>query len=176
MFHPLFIAALAGNQNLYQELLTRIAELSRHFVHKKIGAQEEVEDIVQEILLSVHKALHTYDPERPCMPWLASIMHFRLTDWMRSHYKTQETQSGVALDEVEHFLVDHVTNEPLAYEYIHKAVKSLSTKQQYVIEALYFKEMTVAEASESLSMSISAVKVNAHRAYKQLAILLGETP
>lgn len=172
-FHPLFIGALAGNKAIYTELLSHISSLARHYVERKIGQHDASEDIVQEILISVHKALHTYDPSRPCMPWLASIMHYRLSDWMRSHYRTSAHKT-VSLDDVEDFLSADVTIPSIENECIKKAVSALSPKQQQVIEAMYFKEMTVSEASEALAMSVSAVKVTAHRAYKQLALLLGE--
>jgi hypothetical protein len=34
---------------------------------------EDIEDIVQNILLSVHGVRATYDPQRPIMPWLLAI-------------------------------------------------------------------------------------------------------
>ena len=173
LFHPLFIGALAGNHALYNELLTHISQLAKHFVEKKIGQHDQSEDVVQEILISVHKSLHTYEPSRACMPWLAAIMHYRLSDWMRKYYQSAQ-QNTLNFDEVEDFLTENVTEEPLIHEHIYKAVALLPIKQQQVIESMYFKDMTVSEASASLSMSVSAVKVTAHRAYKKLALLLGE--
>ena len=42
----------------------------------------------------------------------------------------------ISFDEIEGFLSDNVTIEPLANEYIHKAVQALSPKQQQVIQKM----------------------------------------
>jgi RNA polymerase sigma-70 factor, ECF subfamily len=80
----------------------------------------------------------------------------------------------IPLEDVEEFLSRSVTEEPMAYEHVNKAVASLSDGQQAVIQAMYHQELTVAETSEKLGMSISAVKVTAHRAYKKLRERLEE--
>ena len=127
--------------------------------------------MVQMILISVHKALPTFDPKRRCMPWLAAIMYYRVNDWLRNRYTAREAFK-VPLEAVEDFLVSDVTVSPLEYEYVNKAVATLSPNQQAVITAMYHEEQSVAEAGEKLGMSVSAVKVTAHRAYKKLRHVL----
>lgn len=173
MFRPLFEAAVAGDRKAYALLLGRIAEFSRNYVRRKVGADVDIDDVVQEILISVNKALPTYDSKRPCMPWLGAIMHYRVSDWLRTRYSTRH-QKHVPLEDVEEFLATGVTAGPLEYEYLNKAVGTLSEGQQAVIRAMYQEELSVAETSEKLGMSISAVKVTAHRAYKKLRARLEE--
>lgn len=164
---PLFAAAIAGERKAYHALLSQIGLIARNYINRKTGGQGGAEDVVQEILISVHKALHTYDPARPCMPWLAAIMHYRLSDWLRKRYHASE-QPKVPLEEVEEFLCTDVTEEPFAYEHLHKAIKDLPEGQRAVLHAMYQQELTVTEAGAALGMSVSAVKVTAHRAYKKL--------
>jgi hypothetical protein len=45
----------------------------RRVVGRKRRGSQDVDDIVQEILLSVHAARHTYDPARPFLSWLMTI-------------------------------------------------------------------------------------------------------
>jgi len=170
---PLFAAAMQGERKAYGTLLHEVAGLAKRYVTRKLGPQAECDDVVQEILISVHKALPTYDPARPCMPWLAAIMHFRLNDWLRARYRSTQ-HVHVPIEDVQDFLADTVTEAPLAYEYVTKAVGSLPQGQQAVIHAMYHDELSVAETSEKLGMSISAVKVTAHRAYKKLRTRLEE--
>lgn len=173
LFRPLFEQTAAGDRKAYTALLTQVAELAKRYVRRKMGDHADADDLVQEILISVHKALHTYDPARPCMPWLGAIMHYRMTDWLRTRYSAAEQQK-IPLEEVEEFLSSDVTEEPLAYEYVNKAVATLPDGQQAVIGAMYHEELTVAETGEKLGMSVSAVKVTAHRAYKKLRERLEE--
>lgn len=164
---PLFIASLAGDSKSYAQLLSAISALARGYVKRKTGSHADCDDLVQEILISVHKALPTYNPARPCMPWLGAVMHYRIADWLRTRY-TQKNQHKVSLDDVEEYLLGTVTEEPLAYEYLSKAVSNLPANQQAVIQAMYHEELSVVETSEKLGISVSAVKVTAHRAYKKL--------
>ncbi len=170
---PLFAAALAGDGKGYSQLLVTISDLARGYVKRKTGTHSDCDDLVQEILLSVHKALPTYNPARPCMPWLGAVMHYRITDWLRTRY-AQKYQQKVSLDDVEEYLLGTVTEEPLAYEHLSKAVSALPANQQAVIQAMYHEDLSVAETSEKLGMSVSAVKVTAHRAYKKLRMWLEE--
>lgn len=173
LFRPLLEKAIAGNRKAYHELLTQLSLLAKKFVRRKIGEHPDMDDLVQEILLSVHKALHTYDPSRPCMPWLSAIMHYRVTDWLRSHY-SKDNMNKVSLDDVEDFLFSEVTEPSDSYEYMNKAIHELPLQQQAVIHSMYFEELTVTQTSKKLNMSVSAVKVTAHRTYKKLRERLKE--
>jgi RNA polymerase sigma-70 factor, ECF subfamily len=90
LFRPLFDGAVAGVRKAYAALLAQVAELAKKYVRRKMGDHADADDLTQEILLSAHKALPTYDPARPCMPWLGAIMHYRMTDWVRTRYHAAE--------------------------------------------------------------------------------------
>lgn len=70
-------AGLGGDQAAYGKFLNTIAPMLRRMVGRRL-ANADIEDVVQEVLISIHKARHTYDGERPIMPWLASIVGFRM--------------------------------------------------------------------------------------------------
>lgn len=175
LLQPLFARALSGDKRAYERLLNEIAGFARRYVRRRLASSTDHEDVVQEILLSVHKALHTYDPARPCLPWLAAIMHYRLSDWLRRHYSAREVKilsANDAGDIFDQIASDEVTSDPFEYESLDKAVEALSPGQRLVIQAMYREELSVREASEKLGMSISAVKVTAHRAYRKLRMRL----
>lgn len=65
-------SGIAGNQGDYAKFLESITPLLRRIVGGRI-AVSDVEDVVQEVLISIHKARHTYDGERPIMPWVVAI-------------------------------------------------------------------------------------------------------
>jgi DNA-directed RNA polymerase specialized sigma24 family protein len=57
--------------------------------------ESDVEDVVQEVLLSVHAVRATYDPARPLMPWLSPIVRHRLADAARRHVRQGAHEIGV---------------------------------------------------------------------------------
>ena len=68
------LAGLAqqGDRAAYGALLTAAqARLRRYFARRIMPHQ--LDDLVQETLLAVHRKLASYDPARPFMPWLGAI-------------------------------------------------------------------------------------------------------
>ena len=78
--------SLGGDQRSYALVLQETARLLRPFLARRLNSGSEVDDLLQEILLSIHKARHTYDGNRPYKPWAYAIAKFRLQDHLRAHY------------------------------------------------------------------------------------------
>src|SRR5262245_9903791 len=80
-------AAQSGDAGAYTGLLAEIAPRIRRVVRsqRRFLSNEDIEDLVQEVLLSMHAVRATYDPDRPFMPWLMAITRNRLADSARRH-------------------------------------------------------------------------------------------
>ena len=91
-------AAQAGDARAYARLLSDIAPRLRRVVRGQRRALkvEDVEDLVQDILLSLHAVRASYDPQRPFMPWLLAIARNRLADGSRRYARraAHEVQVG----------------------------------------------------------------------------------
>ncbi len=157
--------ALNGEQRAYAELLEATARLLRPLLARRLNRACEVDDLLQEILISIHKARHTFDGNRPYKPWVYAIAKFRLQDFLRAHYADQ-LRHAVDLDELE--LPEAVTESEISYESIHAEVQKLPEKQAAILQLMHRDGYTSREAAEKLGMNESAVKVAAHRAYKVL--------
>src|SRR6266566_8785358 len=46
---------------------------------------QDIEELVQDVLVSLHAVRATYDPKRPFLPWLAAIARNRLADSARRY-------------------------------------------------------------------------------------------
>lgn len=164
----LFIAAINGDNGSYAEFLRLFASYLQKSLSKKIFNTAEIDDVSQEILLSVHKARHTYDGNRPLKPWLISIITFRVNDYLRKFYRDKTYETFPIDDNFDIEDENLVTESPIDNEEINRAISNLSQKQQEVIKLMYFKELSVKEVAVQLGYSESDVKVTAHRAYKIL--------
>jgi len=158
---------LAGDQKAYNRLLTETASLLRPYLAKYLKGNNEAQDVLQEILLSVHKAKHTYDGQRPYKPWLFAIARFRLQDYLRRYYNNK-LRNTVDLTTIENNLAAPVTEEPLSHEYLEEHLRHLSDKQAAILKLMHIEGYTAKEVAPKLGMNESAVKVAAHRAYKIL--------
>lgn len=161
----LFLSGIGGKSADYAEFLRGIAPVIRRIVRQKI-ADGEVDDVVQEVLISVHKARHTYDGARSLMPWVYSIVHFRLNDHLREHYRHHADRD---LDEAdfENFFAD-VTNQGTDREYIEQLMEGLSEVQQKILLLLHVEGYTAVEVATQMNMNESAVKVATHRAIQKI--------
>lgn len=156
-----------GDQEAYEDLLTRLSALVRGFVRRRVGDTAWADDVVQECLVALHRARHTYDPARPFAPWLYAIAQNRLVDALRAQRRRMLRE----LHPDEHWPEPgrRATQErdALATD-VRKAVAGLPDRQRQVIELLKFEDLSVREVADRLGMSESNVKVTAHRGYRAL--------
>lgn len=167
-------AAQAGDRAAYERLLREISPLIRALVRRHCSNHADIEEMVQDTLLTLHRVRHTYDPDRPFCPWLAAIAWRRSIDALRrrirvSKYETPE--QGV----YETFS-DAAANSDLegvrSAEEVENLLRLLPARQREALQSLKLKEMTLAEASVASGQSVAALKVNTHRALKRLRGLL----
>jgi len=164
--------AQAGDSAAYRELLTALVPFLRRILIKGLSRPDDAEDIIQEILLSIHKALKTYSPERPFMPWLMAIVNFRRTDYFRQHYSNRKNVT-VPIEDIE--LTSDVTDTAHEAEYsdVENALNALPERQREVFELMKLKGYSAQEVSNQTGMSVSAVKVSVHRTMAKLKEKLG---
>lgn len=162
----LLLSARDGNTQHYALFLEEATKIIRPYVRKKLSNPEDQEDVVQETLISIHKAQATYDNSRPLKPWIMAIATYRINDHLRKHYKKREHETN-DFDSMAEFLEDTVTESYDDNELV-KIVNTLPEKQRNIVYMLKVEGYSVKEIAASMSMSESAVKVAAHRAYKKL--------
>lgn len=160
----LMARALTGDSVAYATALRSILPQLNSFLGGKVQPKDR-EDVVQDILLSLHKARHTYDATRPFMPWVIAIAKYRLQDHWRSYYRHRTGQTD-SLENILELPGDDVTKSKEASEDIRRVVKDLPQKQKEILNLMYGEDKSVQEVAVAMRMSVSAVKVAAHRAYK----------
>ena len=167
--------ALLGSGADYAEALGHLSRVLRPYVTKRIARKEDSEDILQEILLSVHRARHTYDGRRPLMPWVYAIARYRLGDYLRNYY-AEGLNTMIEIGEIENSLAHAVTPAPSFYESIQGEIAALPGKQPAILKLLHGDGYTSRQVAEQMGMKETAVKVAAHRAYKTLKKKLVSMP
>jgi len=167
----LFKKSLLGDEKSYGDFLKMVAKYLKLLVVRRVP-NKDVEDVVQEILISIHKARHTFDCKRPIMPWINAIARFRVMDYLRKIYSSIKIEN-IDFDELQNFLVD-VTPHQSSNEYINDILKNSSKREKEILIMMHVEGFKVKEVASKLKMSESAVKVAAHRAIKKIKINLVE--
>src|ERR1700704_5421044 len=89
----LMARAQEGDATAYRHVLSAIVPSLRALAARYHREPQDVEDSVQDILLTIHAIRHTYDPRRPLKPWLVAISRRRIFDRLRrqTRIRTRET-------------------------------------------------------------------------------------
>ena len=162
------LAGLAqrGDREAYAALLGAARQwLQRYFRRRTTPCQ--LDELVQDTLLSVHRKLASYEPNRPFTPWLAAIARYRWVDHLRLAYRRAEDELS-ADHEDSHSDESEIT----ARISLERLFELLPDAQQRAIELVKIEGLSIAEASETTGQSESLVKVNIHRGRKRLAALI----
>ena len=169
----LMASAQSGDEACYRQLLTELGDAVYRYLCSRFGHHHFIEDCVQDILIAIHEARHTYDPGRPFRPWLFAIVRHKAIDSLRrqqSRTRLQESQRvlALALDESAPMLEDSIAPGRL--------IDALSPQHREAITLTKIVGLSTAEAADRLSISESALKVRVHRAIRRLRRMLELEP
>lgn len=154
-----------GDRQAYSAMLTACRSWLLRYYRRKVP-QEQIDDLVQDTLLSVHRKLASYDPARPLIPWLAAIARYRFVDHLRIAYRTADTVDEDAA------IVEDQEQAVIARLSLDRLFDALPRAQCRAIELVKIEGLSISEASVSTGQSESLVKVNIHRGLKRLASLI----
>lgn len=161
-------AAQDGDKTSYNRLLKEIAPFIRNYIVGSLANPDWADDITQEVLISVHKSLKTFSPDRPFRPWLMSIVSFRRTDFLRKHY-SRKGDKKISLDDVVFTKEQSISPEHAGeFKDVENALNVLPDKQRKIFQMLKIQGYSAKEVAQEMDMSESAVKVSAHRAMNKL--------
>jgi RNA polymerase sigma factor (sigma-70 family) len=161
--------AQGGDREAYHRLLEDIAPYVRALAARRLLNRNDVEDAVQDVLLTVHAIRHTYDPARPFGPWLVAIANRRIVDWLRRQGRAMARE--VEFDHDDETFLPPQTNlvEKASDERaLRNAIEQLPLGQREAIRLMKLEELSLKEAAAKSGMSIAALKVATHRALKSL--------
>jgi RNA polymerase sigma-70 factor (ECF subfamily) len=168
----LMAAAQAGDRRSYEKLLRDCVPHLRRVVRRTGVKPDSVDDVVQDVLMTVHRARQTYDPGRSFASWLSAIAQRRAIDHLRHRGRQDRREvsddlsyasypDGAATPEgmldIEHRLRD-----------VRGAVAGLSPGQREAVELLALRQRSLAEAASETGKTKGALKVNLHRALNTL--------
>jgi RNA polymerase sigma-70 factor (ECF subfamily) len=168
----LMARAQDGDGAAYRCLLEAITPYLRALAARHRAPSGEIEDVVQDILLTVHAIRHTYDPSRPFGPWLVAIARRRIVDRLRSRgRRAAEVTLGP-----EHETIAAVGPNLYALlsgrRGLRDAIDRLPPRQRRAVLLLKLRGLSLKEAASESGMSVAALKVASHRGLKALRAML----
>jgi RNA polymerase sigma-70 factor (ECF subfamily) len=169
------VDAQGGDAAAYEKLLFELLPHLRGFVRRRLHDSEAQEDVVQNVFISIHRARHTFRPERPIGPWLYAISRNAITDQLRAQGRRRRREISVEPEEISEFPAAEQTptDESLSPR-MTRALDALPEGQREAVLMIHVEGLSVAEAADRAGVSRGALKVRAHRGYRALRALLPE--
>ena len=168
----LLLQGLAGDAVAYRAFLAALAVHVRGFLLRRLAQRPgEVEDLLQEVLLAVHNARHTYQAQQPLTAWVQAIARYKLADHYRSYARHDALHDGLE-DDSDLFAASE-EEAAQATRDLGKLLAQLPPRQRLPIVHVKLEGLSVEETARMTGLSASAVKVGIHRGLKALAKLIG---
>ena len=171
-------AAQAGDRAAYEALLSDCVGVIASVARRQGVAADRIDDVVQDTLLTVHRARQTYDPTRSFTAWIAVIAERRAVDLLRktSRHTSREIHAPLAYERHADESVVSVRTAlgGEASRRLGEAVAGLPARQREAVQHLVLQERSLAETAAVTGRSTGSLKVNLHRALRSLRARLGQ--
>ena len=158
------VLAQAGDEPAYIQLLGELAEAIKAYLLARFGVHGMVDDCVQECLIAIHGARHTYDSGRLFRPWMFAIVRHKTIDMLRKSATRQRLEA-----EVEATAVDDGVSAGVEAS---RLLGALSRDHREAVLLTKFWGFSISESASRLGVSESVIKVRVHRAIGKMRRLL----
>jgi RNA polymerase sigma-70 factor (ECF subfamily) len=157
-----------GNVKLLAILFERHHLKMYNYFLRLTGETSLSEDFTQDVFFRILKYRDTYRQESKFTTWMFKIgrnLHF---DYLRKYKKEMPIEDKWDEEIAREAQPDKRTEEEQEIFFLHKALSKLSESKKEILVLSRFQGMKYTEISQMLGCSLSSVKVQVHRAIKDL--------
>lgn len=164
------VEAQKGDDVSYRLLLDALGKAIENYLRSRFGPLDFLEDMVQESLLAIHQARHTYDAGRPFRPWMFAIVRHKAIDMLRKVNARPDQGNRKVTDHEPQSLSDSLTTNDSAEALLEGAqvLHGIKPQSHQALLLTKVEGLSVREAAEKLGVSEVAMKVRVHRALREL--------
>lgn len=164
---------LNGNNDGYRLLVNRYAPMVFHVIRKYEKDEDEVEDLAQQVFVNAYEQLASFKGNSKFSSWLHMIASNLCKDYIKNIRRTNVQFSEMDQGQLETTLCDLTTpcqdieTDELQH-LLNQAIEQLTIEYSEPFLLKYRDGLSYDVISERLGVSVSALKVRAHRARKEL--------
>lgn len=158
---------LKGDLRAYEELMGRYEGLVRSILYAYGGREASVDDLTQETFLRAYDRLESFNPEYKFKTWISAIANNLGIDTIRRRREMVEFDPGRHAQSGQG--PETVALEGERARQVQDAVMGLPEIYRVPVVLRYNQDMSYAEISEVLGISVQALKSRLFRARGMLA-------
>lgn len=155
----LVLRAQAGDRQAFELLMEEYRPAIKAQAMRMLRDPEDAMDAIQDTMVKACRAIGSFQPGRPMLPWLLRICSNCSVDIIRSRKKSNDQ-----IDNYEYALADQ-SQDPSAdlersegAEWVNDAVDRLPRKYREIIVMRHFRQMDVLQIAEALNKPEGTIK------------------
>lgn len=161
---------IEGNENSFKLLIYKHKDKVRNLVFLTVGNREMVDDISQDVFISVFNKLRDFRFESQFTTWLYRITVNKCKDYLRKikirsmfvPFKENEEDTGYG----------HTTEYVDVNEVVNSAIEKLPEKLRVPLIMREMEGLSYKEIADSLNCEVGTIKSRIFRARESLKLLL----
>jgi RNA polymerase sigma-70 factor, ECF subfamily len=155
-----------GDASSFQQLYEQLSDRLFKFVLSRCSSREDALDITQDIFIDIWKALpkFKYSTDAEFYSFIFTIARRKLSKYYR--FKKQVVEFD------EKYIKENYEFQPEDAWLFEKVIPQLKEKYRQVLQLRYWSDFSFAQIADSLDQKESTVKVQHHRAIKQLSEIM----
>jgi RNA polymerase sigma factor (sigma-70 family) len=158
----------SGNVKMLAILFERYHVKLYNYFLRLAGNKSVSEDLTQEVFLRILKYRDTFRYESKFTTWMYQIGRNVHIDYLRKYKKEMPLEEKWEEEVAADTQPEQKTLEEQDMVFLHKALSQLTPAKKEVLVLSRFQGMKYREISQLLGCSLSTVKVQVHRAIKDL--------
>lgn len=156
-----------GDKDKYGEIIDRYQKRIAGFVRKMIGRQDEIEDLVENTLISAYENIQSFNLKQKFDNWILRIAHNKTVDFIKKKKPTYLAEEWEDIKSDEMMIEEMEIKKENKYRIL-KALDKLELKYREVLILYYFEEKSYEEISDILKTTVGNVGIMIKRAKEKL--------
>jgi RNA polymerase sigma-70 factor, ECF subfamily len=161
---------IEGDESSFKVLLSRHKEKVRNIIYLTLNSSEPVDDITQDVFITVYKNLNNFRFESQFTTWLYRITVNKCKDYIRKK-KIRSVFLPLKEHEQTGYEQDHFNNQDIS-QMVHKAISKLPEKLRIPLLLKDIEGLSYQEIAETVECEVGTVKSRIFRAREGLRNIL----
>lgn len=155
-------------QEHFTQLWTQAQSTVACFVHTSIRDRGQVEDLLQEIAITLLRKFVDYDPSKAFLPWAMGVAKYAILGSKRDYARSRLVFDEALLERISATLIEVAPAQREEEAFLDGCLAKLDPKARRMVRLRYYDSLDSGEIARVLGTSEVAIRVGLLRIREQL--------